>query len=82
MTTFVTPDGERVEAVGAMAKLYRRRGWREADTTGPVSAADPPPRPAKGATRAEWAEYYSQGAKVDPTGMTRAAIIEAVEGLH
>lgn len=71
MATFVTPDGERVEAFRATADLFRRRGWAEITE---------PEMPKRNASRDEWAAH-AQALGYEVEDMTRASIIAAFDSL-
>lgn len=78
MASFMTPAGERVEAHGAMAALFRRRGWIEGAPTNDGVVVTVPPGPKS--TRAKLAEY-ANALGIDADGLTKAQLIEAIQGL-
>lgn len=75
MPLFRTHHGELVEAHGAMVGLFRSRGYREVKQSATV-----PVRPSKSASKAAWVEY-AVSVGIDPDGLNRSQIIEAVERL-
>lgn len=75
MALFRTRDGELVEAQGAMVGLFRQRGYREVK-----QSATAPVRPSKSASKAAWVEY-AVSVGVDPDGLNRSQIIEAIDRL-
>lgn len=78
MSLFRTPDGEQVEARGAMARLFRRRGWIEGKPFEDGIVVTVPP--SADARKAEW-EAFATDRGVATEGLTKAQIIEAVQGL-
>lgn len=70
MAFFVTPGGEQVEARGAMAKLFSRRGWSEVEG----SELAPP----RNASRNAWADY-AESLGFPTEGLSRKEIIAALD---